>query len=1130
MAESASDVGKAALQEAVHATFSAGNGGRFKFNISTDKTTSIVAIVAGTVVTLGGIYAYYKYKSRELELQYKQAVNNGLGGENEDSDVEDIQPGCLHVLLRCFTDERFLQVLEDFRTGKTKERLKKEFSNIGIETEGLVVEIENIEEVEERAKAIRRKIEQIDNKNQHDSSATIFKSGETETSKDSSDVFDSRKTSDDPEKAKAINTPGGLEKHPYLVTRRGVDEPEQSEAITTLDTTLHIATTRDKHPQTPTTKYTLNDARTVDKHTLTDKELTSEDQIPNYIFKMLMIGDYHVREFELKPLLFTTESNYDSNESEDEDEQAVNPMDAILGLFHCSDSYLRRYLVNKLSACQLSVPFLLPDPAAPSQNVTILLSALESVTKFWMEGTRIKQVFATEHPFPVVSFIRIGKPTMSKSSLINEVMSDGGYYHEFFFHKEMRGGHFKRKVVDGLVELSWFLPGGSEKQTLQNAICFANLRGDARYFKKQLDVLSAISSILFILLPSEYGEKKDETIPKKILEEAILSINRCSGKAILVFNEKIQQAHVKEYFEDSKSGNETLSFITRAKWLNDCQFLRSVRDYIQKNVNRKEASPLVELVYRLSENDARVNVIHSADTKEYNTSGREDDIYLEKTLVKELPRLDAPPGKADTHLQESRSSENVIYLDGVSHHLRLVFETNFGSWLNLEIGNPKNLLKLQNHIPVLAELERERYCPKFLSSKSKSGNIREDMDKIYEDIAKEKIAQKETLEKLDKRILNSLNSLATMNEIERNYTVNSLKHCLDKMSLQMMTKLREDYEEKTHQKSSSFAECSFGLEHIIRELAQLYQIQESEYDYAGAAADMLLSGQPLEILDGDSFYIPLEWFKAVFTKLEQKTKNAKIFVISVLGRQSLGKSTMLNTMFGLELPVSAGRCTRGAFASLLPVSDSIKSGSGFDYVLVIDTEGLKGSADPQLREHDNQLATFATGVSDVMIVINFGENYNEMKRFLEIAVHAFLKMNLVEERKMSCKIVDQNVTDPDEKDKHASRFNLKKDLDQMTRLAALQENCEQEYRTFDDIISFDVEKDVFCIPSLWMGNPLMAPVNPKYGRAVQKMKENVIASMYSKDISEKNSFSQFRNKVYNLWEAMLKCPLRISNT
>ena len=845
-------------------------------------------------------------------------------------------------------------------------------------------------------------------------------------------------------------------------------------------------------------KFTLKKARTLDKQTLTDEELTSPDQIPDYILKTLMIVNYHAREFKLTSKTknrgkIRSRGNFDSDDSEDEDEDktkdstsdesegeevvGVNPMDGLLWVFHCSDIFLRRDLAIKLSACQLSVPFLIPDPAAPSTNVTMLLSALESVTKSWKSVSNnnesAQEVFATEYPFPVVSFIRIGKNTMSKSFLINKVMSDSNSDHNFFFHKNIKGGDVERKVVDGLVELSWFLPGGSEKQTLQSEICFANLRGDAKKFRKQVDVLSKISSVLCILLPSKYPDEQMVTI----LNEATNS----KAKVILIFDEKRQES-TKEYFKDLRSKNRgKLSLITNANKSNEYDFHQSIRENIQKNLHNVKASPLVAMA--------------------------------------------------------SCACEYGVQLD--HDQLPLGIDKKVETWLQLGTKEAKNLLKLQMHVPKFADLEREKYCPK-------RQGIKRDVDEIYEDIEAEKEAQKQSFTRLDERILHYLNSIAVMDETERNLALDKIKHQLDKMSLQVMARLHQEYrvaslnlqkkrkktcnksdtrsseEERLKQLEESISECSFGLEHVIRELAQLHQLYEiPTNDYAGAAAEMLLSGQPLELLNGDSSYIPLRWFDNVYAKLEHKTNNAKIFVISVLGIQSSGKSTMLNTMFGLEFPVSAGRCTRGAFASLIPVGDTLKSASNFEYLLVIDTEGLRGSTDSKLREHDNELATFSIGVADVTIVNIFGENHNDMKEFLEIAVHAFLKMKLVEEKK-TCKIVHQNVAATHATDKlTVDRFHLKQDLDKMAKLAAHQENCEGKFQRIDDIISFDENEDVFYIPSLLKGSPPMAPVNPNYGRGIQRIKENIIALMCSKE-KVQISVSKFRERVTNLWKAMQK--------
>ena len=192
----------------------------------------------------------------------------------------------------------------------------------------------------------------------------------------------------------------------------------------------NLAKTLSKSCVNQNIEFTLKKARTLDKQTLTDDELTSPDEIPNYILKTLMIVNYHAREFKLTPQTKSKDkskskkSNFDSDDSDDEDEEktkdsnsdesedentvGINPMDGLLSVFHCSDIFLRRDLAIKLSACQLSVPFLLPDPRAPSTNVAMLLSALESITKSWKGASNnnesAQEVFATEYPFPSLSF------------------------------------------------------------------------------------------------------------------------------------------------------------------------------------------------------------------------------------------------------------------------------------------------------------------------------------------------------------------------------------------------------------------------------------------------------------------------------------------------------------------------------------------------------------------------------------------------------------------------------------------------------------------------------------------------------------------------------------------------------
>ncbi|XP_018431527.1 PREDICTED: interferon-induced very large GTPase 1-like, partial [Nanorana parkeri] len=168
------------------------------------------------------------------------------------------------------------------------------------------------------------------------------------------------------------------------------------------------------------------------------------------------------------------------------------------------------------------------------------------------------------------------------------------------------------------------------------------------------------------------------------------------------------------------------------------------------------------------------------------------------------------------------------------------------------------------------------------------------------------------------------------------------------------------------------------------------------------------------------------------TKMGRK---CRIRVMTVLGVQSTGKSTLLNTMFGLQFPVASGRCTRGAFMTLLNVKENLQEELGCRFILVIDTEGLKAPELASLEgsyEHDNELATLVVGLSDISIINMAMENTTEMKDILQIVVHAFLRMKEVG-KKPNCQFVHQNVSDVSAHNKNMRDWKkLLEQLDEMT--------------------------------------------------------------------------------------------------
>ena len=120
-------------------------GGDISINIDSISATSVKDLCE-TGLKLGAMYVAHRLIAKAIDA----AISRTLGGERDDQRIGGIRPGSLHVLLHCLTDQRLLEVLEDFECGTMKERLEKEFLEIGIKVEGLKVEIDNIEEVKKR--------------------------------------------------------------------------------------------------------------------------------------------------------------------------------------------------------------------------------------------------------------------------------------------------------------------------------------------------------------------------------------------------------------------------------------------------------------------------------------------------------------------------------------------------------------------------------------------------------------------------------------------------------------------------------------------------------------------------------------------------------------------------------------------------------------------------------------------------------------------------------------------------------------------------------------------------------------------------------------------------------------------
>ena len=782
--------------------------------------------------------------------------------------------------------------------------------------------------------------------------------------------------------------------------------------------------------------------------------------------------------------------NDDDSIGMEENSVLVHPMDSLLALIHCFDNFLRQDMYVKLNNSQLAVPFLLPDPV--SGTITFPLWALRSIVKYWKckvpgspssvshEGRIVDYDKA-----PIISFIRFCYPeSYSKSQILNKVISESK--HDFFFNYECDGSSAERKFVDGLVEATWYLPSGEDSDVFNNAITFLNLRGNAGKHENQLKFLSARSYLSFVFINKQDINNEKLKYLNSTISKVVFLMKTCS---------RPQEKKLKELV----SGCEIVSLSKR------------VPADIVKSIRRK-------IKDQLSSKPMQYPQISELQPREFGII-TDEEISLSCQEGKKLA------------FQIMQTIEGIQMAEVKHQMVPLQGPDLWHVWAQL--NKKQNRMKPEDMrnmgLVEFKKLKEEEKVHIRNLQLEKANKLSPAMDLFIDVLLNKKSTDIRAyfLQWL-KIYLDDRSRAVVLPEFQKE--CKSLREQL--RSKELDEKDGKKIRQNLIKQDKALIDASFGVEHFFRELAQIYECtmergNEDERQklkvLPKVAAQLLLKGYPLEIVDGDAAHIPSVWITAVldYVKISLKTKNSTMFILSVLGIQSTGKSTLMNTLFGVRFSVSAGRCTRGAYFQLMKLNSSK---ADCDYMLIIDTEGLRA---PELdsqhtQQHDNELATLVIGLADVTIINIFGEVPADINDILQTSVHAFIRMKQVDLRP-SCQFVRHHVSNVSASKSNEGSQRFQQTLDDMTVLAARAQHCEKEYTQFSDVISFDNETDVQNFPSLYEGNPPMAPVNPAYSEAAQKLKLKFIEMSTCKSTSSTlTTLEEFKRRVEKLWKAILK--------
>uniref|UniRef100_A0A8C5DFV2 Si:dkey-85k7.12 n=1 Tax=Gouania willdenowi TaxID=441366 RepID=A0A8C5DFV2_GOUWI len=832
-------------------------------------------------------------------------------------------------------------------------------------------------------------------------------------------------------------------------------------------------------------KLSLSKILQIDERTFDEEPDKSKSDLPWYFMKKLMMVNVTARNLKIMNALTpnwdddteTTEIDYEDLLENSNSEDMVNPLDVITALFLCSDGFVQQEMALKMSMCQFSVPLLLPS--CDSQQCTLMLWAMRDIVKQYRPEALSESKGFTEERIvlsnlPMVSFVRLGECSLSKSETLNKLLSNSQQYHDIFVHHNIECGDSPRRISNGLTEITWYLPCGNKNiDIFSQPVAVANLRGDIESFETQYAFLCQTSAAVFVFL-----DKLDAKCTGNLL-----STQTHKAQIVLVVNNMNKQLEVSALKEVStKLGLTKKNVIIRNKDVNDVDFVKRLRAAVGEVISKTKRKMSIEQM---------ADIAH------------ELGIWVDE----DSPKCQTAKKHADAITAEIQDP--------------LTFK--------------EEQLPLQGQIwKELTSLEKEEFRLRKLGFENK--------EKYKSDLKekKEKLREKQNSCDMSNTLMCFIQAL-TMQKKERSYFLKWMRINLDNMSRKKLSGLRELYKEKwkssenkeeIKQLDQQLTNSSLGIEHFFREMGQIYEasrflpetdlFRQQLNNLPELCAQLLLDGFPLELVDGDASNIPLQWVSDVLSQLnEMVSPKNKILVVTVLGVQSTGKSTLLNTMFGVQFAVSSGRCTRGAFMLLIKVHEEFKTKLDCDFIVIIDTEGLKSPEHAQLDnsyEHNNELATLVVGLSDLTIVYIAMENLTEMKDILQIVVHAFLRMKEVG-KKPKCHFVHQNVSDVSAHEKNLrDRKLLLQQLNEMTQAAARMEKKE-ENKSFTDVMEYNPDTGNCYMPGLWNGNPPMAPVNAGYSEAVYELKKNII-QLLGKSNYSKNDISDFKEWMRSLWNAV----------
>lgn len=893
----------------------------------------------------------------------------------------------------------------------------------------------------------------------------------------------------------------------------------------------------------------------------------------------------------------------------EESQCAINPLDLVTAVYMSANTFLQQEMTVRMLQCQFAVPLVLPniDPEEPSH---FLLWPLRGAVSQWKShfpdnNRTVQEGDLASTYMPVVSCVKLGHSGVSKSQVLNNLISGLGSPHDTFLHRGMDGGQLPRRLSNGLVEIGWYLPtGDTTRDIFPVPVVISNLRGDASTQEKCLRLLCQASSAVVVFCGNLREKEKQLLASCESTASKLILINLSDAER----NENSVVGFVEQNFEEymELSGVSVLEGRDLSQEQLATSLLDTLKDLVPdklKLVSLEEAMTLAEeLGLNVDEGLVCKKAMATVDEvlkglDEGSAQFREKQFPLQGHLWSKLAEIEKEESKRrmkgdeiDPQLQQKKKDILVEFSSYKMTPAMKIFtdalfatdkveRTYFLSWMKLRLrskqmekpNSPQDLFthlqtgnndEMPEHQDELqngandSQMDSDSFCTDStfeeesteelhvetaLEVSEKQFEIGEELEQILQtstEMTVEPQSQcKEHLESTPDPVKEQqLYVTSNIKEGEEEYSdcvFEDQKHKMETGELDE-PELTEAQADLTYSvKEQMCLDVSFepqetdlstlGLEHFLREMGLIFELTQISPGSGspdvlclpGLATDLLIYGIPLELMDGDASYVPIRWLGCVFAELKRRLpqEQCRTRVLTNIGGHHGMNAEVLSALFGVKFPEGKRRSTRGLYMVALCLPDNLRMEIECDFLLLIDVEGLCSmSLDDKKKRliHDNEMATVATGLSDVLMQNISSHGGTEFETNFTVVVNALLCVKECGNMPI-CQLLAQD----EEINSLIQASQLRRVLDMLQTETGYRGtgNANNQYA--------NTTRCVTHVKGPWYNMSLSQPIDKQYSNAMLKLKLNLFGALKKCAAqSEATGLPEFMSRLCAIWEAV----------